>query len=52
MVRLGCMGGLQPYQWSPKLLSLDYLISFLPRAIIIAIEVLMVFNHHISAQKW
>jgi hypothetical protein len=43
--------GMRPYQWSPKLLSLDYLVGFLPGARIIVIQVLMAFNQHISIQK-
>jgi hypothetical protein len=52
MVRPGRMGELRPYQLTPKLLSLDYLIGFLPSARITTVKVLMVFNQHICAQKW
>jgi hypothetical protein len=43
--------GMRPYQWSPKLLSLDYLVGFLPGARIIVIKVSMAFNQHIFVQK-
>jgi hypothetical protein len=51
MVRPGRTGGLLPYQWWPKLSSLDYSVGFLQGERIIAIKVLMAFNQHISAKK-